>query len=141
MKSRFVNLTILYTAIKTLLNYENKRMRISNGSDMKNLKIANISLTKSPYISGSFHYDQSTQPDSGKLGFHCSGNMTRLEIIKTLWDLSHGRFSGFPKRETSFVTDLKIETNGYLALENDGEVQLGRCFNFSVLPKVICLAS
>ncbi len=141
MKSRFVGVTILYTALRTLATYKNKEVLIRENGKSYKLRAANISITKSPYISGSFHYDCCPDRDSGKLGFHCSGDMTRWEIIKTLRDLSKGTYSGFAKRKTEFLERVSISSENDLALETDGEVQVGRDFTFSVLPGAICLAS
>ena len=141
MKSRFVGVTILYTALRTLATYKNKDVIIMDNGKSQELRVANISITKSPYISGSFHYDMCPARDSGKLGFHCSGDMTRWEIIKTLMDLSKGKYSGSPKRETEYLEKIRISSDLSMALETDGEVQMGRDFTFSVLPGAICLAS
>ena len=140
-KSRMVGISILYTALKTLARYRNKTITITTDETTKRIKIANISLTKSPYISGSFHYDQSPLRDGGNLGFHCTGDLNKMEIIKTLWDLSRGLYNGSPKRETSFISNLKIESDEPVALETDGEIQMGKKFTFSVIPRAICLAS
>jgi len=141
MKSRFVGVTILYTALKTLATYKNKDVKIRENGKSQELRVANISITKSPYISGSFHYDCCPDRDSGKLGFHCSGDMTRWEIIKTLMDLSKGKYSGSAKRKTEYLEKIRISSDLSLALETDGEVQLGRDFTFSIIPKAIFLAS
>ncbi len=141
MKSRFVGLTILYAALKTLINYKNKDVTLKTKNDEHLIKLTNISLTKSPYISGSFHYNQSPGIDSGKFGFHCSHNMTKMEIIKTLYNLSNGKFPESEKRNTSFIDLLEVYSDNLLSLETDGEVQLGKNIVFSIIPKTIYIAS
>ena len=141
LKSRMVGLTILYTALKTLITYKNKDLKITANGSCKSIRAANISLTKNPYISGSFHYDTCPPRDGGDLGFHCSEDMSRLEIIKTMWDLSQGIFSGSPKRKTTFVKKINISSDQVIALETDGEILMGSDFTFTTIPKAICLAS
>lgn len=141
MKSRFTGLTILYTALKTLIRYKNKEVKLKDITGIHPVKLTNVSLTKNPYISGSFHYDQAPGKDSGKLGFHCSWSMTKMEIIKTLYDLSKGRFPESAKRSTSFVNSINVCFEEYLALETDGEVQLGKNTTFSTIPKALNIAS
>lgn len=141
IKSYFVGLTILYTALKTLINYKNKQVSLKSKNGIQSIKITNISLTKSPYISGSFHYDQSPGKDSGKLGFHCSHDMTKMEIIKTLYNLSNGKFPESSKRSTSFINSLEISSEKFLAIETDGEIQIGKNMVFTTLPKAISLAT
>ncbi|UCH14271.1 MAG: hypothetical protein JSV22_14370 [Bacteroidales bacterium] len=141
MKSRSVGLTILYTVIKTLITYKNKLITVNGGVESHKLRIANLSLTKSPYISGNFYYDRCPGKISGKLGFHCTGDMTKMEIIRTLYDLSKGRYTGLAKRSTSFVDELDISSADFLAMETDGEIQVGKRFSFTTIPKALCLAS
>lgn len=140
-KSKSTSLTIIYTVIKTLIRFRNIWVQILDGSVTNQGKIANISLTKSPYISGSFCYDNATPPDSGEFAYYCAGDISKFEIIRTLYDLTKGNFCGRPKRTHSFVKNVKIKSETRIALETDGEVQQGKEFDFSVLPKAIYLAS
>jgi diacylglycerol kinase family enzyme len=140
LKSRALDFTILYTALKTLLSHKNKEIRIKENGSWRDMKFANISITKSPYISGGFHYNRCPERDSGQFGFHCTGDMSRLEIIKTLMDLSKGIFRETGKKNTRFLSQLEISSKELLALETDGEIQLGRNFRFSTFPRAIKLA-
>ncbi len=140
LKTRFPGLAIVYTAIKTIINYKNKEIILKDEGRKQLIKVANVSITKNPYISGSFHYDQGPGMTSGNLGFHCTGDMTKMEIIKTLYDLSRGKYTGIPKRSTSFVNKVDLSSMGILALETDGEVQMGKSFSFTTVPKSLCLA-
>ena len=141
MKSRFTGLTILYTALKTLIRFKNKEVQLKDSTGIHPVKLTNISLTKSPYVSGSFHYDQAPEKDCGKLGFHCSSAMTKMEIIKTLYNLSNGKFPESDHRTTSFVDWIEVFSKEFLALETDGEVQFGKNSRFINIPKALCLAS
>lgn len=140
LKTRFPGLAIVYTALKTIINHKNKEIILKGEGRNQQIKVANISITKNPYISGSFHYDQCPGKASGKLGFHCTGDMTKMEIIKTLYDLSRGKFTGVDKRNTSFVNKVELASTNVLFLETDGELQMGKSFSFTIIPKALCLA-
>ncbi len=140
MKSRAIDFTILYTALKTLLKHKNKEIRIKENGSWNDIRIANISITKSPYISGGFHYDRCPARDSGQFGFYCAGDISRLEIIRTLMDLSKGNFRETVKKHTHFLRQVEISSNKVMALETDGEIQLGRNFRFFTIPRAIKLA-
>jgi len=140
LKSRALDLTILYTALKTLARHKNKEVGIKENGTWNAMKIANINITKSPYISGGFHYDRCPARDSGQFGFHCTGDLSRLEIIRTLMDLSKGIFRETAKKKTRFLGQLEISSDKILALETDGEIQLGRNFRFSTIPRAVRLA-
>jgi diacylglycerol kinase (ATP) len=141
MKSRFLKASIFYTAVKALLKHKNQSIRLQDGNKSKSLIISNISLTKKPYISGGFHYAQSTSHNSGKLGFYCMGELNKLELIKTMRNLQYGKFPANSKQQTSFVSNLRIESDKPLPLETDGEIQLGYSFKFTVIRKGLYLAA
>ena len=140
LKKRFVNLAILYAATKTILEYENKIVRIITHKERSCQVVANISVTKNPNISGKFRYDQQTAPDSRLLGLHTIGDVSHFELLKILWDLSKGRFSGKIRRNTTFESAFQIESDKLLLFETDGEVQRGKQFQFDVIPKAIRIA-
>ena len=140
LKSRALDFTILYTAVKTLLTHRNKEIRIIEKGSRKAMRFANISITKSPYISGGFHYERCPARDSGQFGFHYAGDMSRLEIIRTLLDLSRGKFGETMKKKTLFLNQIELSSEQVLAMETDGEIQLGNTFRFSTIPRAIKLA-
>lgn len=140
LKSRALDFTILYTALKTLLIHKNKEISIRENGNWRDMKFANISITKSSYISGGFYYKQCPARDSGQFGFHFTGDISRLGIIRTLMDLSKGIFRETEKKKTRFLSQLEISSEEVLALETDGEIQLGHNFRFSTFPRAIKLA-
>ena len=135
-----MQLAILYAAVKTISGFENKIVRIITSRESSCRVVANISVAKKPNISGNFRYDQQTTPDSGLLGFHIIDNVSHIELLKILWDLSKGRFSGKRKRSTSFESHIRIESDRLLLFETDGEVNEGKQFQFRVEPTAIHLA-
>jgi len=141
MKSRFLKAAILYTALKALIKHKNQPIRIIHGNKIKSLIISNISLTKKPFISGEFHFAQSTAHNSGKFGFHCFGELSKLELIKTMKNLQQGVFPNNSKQHTSFVSHIRIESDKLLPLETDGEIQLGYAFKFTLIHKGLSLAA
>jgi diacylglycerol kinase family enzyme len=63
--------------------------------------------------------------------------MNLFELLKVLSDLTKGRFSGKPKRFSSLVKSLKVESEEFLPLETDGEVVMAKNMEFSIIPKAI----
>jgi len=141
MKSRFLKASIFYSALKALIRHKNQSVRLINRNTAESLIISNISLTKKPYISGEFHFAESTAHNSGKLGFHCFGNLSKLELIKSMKKLQSGTFPNNSKQHTSFVSNIRIESDKLLPLETDGEIQLGYAFKFTVIHKGLSLAA
>jgi len=137
LKPRFANLAILYAAIKTILIFKSSPVKLYYDNQFKNVSLSNLSIVKNPNISGSFKYDQIIQPDDGMLGLNYCHNMNFIELLKTLLDLHNGKFSGRPKRVSTLIINMRIESTKFLALETDGEVELASDIEFSLIPKAM----
>lgn len=133
-------LAILYAAIRTIWLYKNFPARITGPGHDKLIMLSNLGVIKNPFVSGSFHYDQIIEPNDGKLGLNYCDNMSKKELLGTLYDLGKGHFKDGIKRVSEFVETVSLETGKPVALETDGEVFQGSQFKFSVLPgKVLTL--
>ncbi len=138
-KSRAVNLAILYTALKTVLRYKNKDVEIEYSNCRKRISLTNLSIIKTPHVSGSFQYDQQILENDGYLGLNYCFDMNKAELLGFLSDLGNKRFSGKKKRISEFVSDVKVYSEDYLNLELDGEVYQTGDISFSILPSAINL--
>ncbi len=139
LKQRWTGGAIIWAALRTILSWKNIPTRLIFNGLEKELALSNLAVLKNPHVSGDFKYDQPIQQDDGWLGLNYCASMNRFELLKTLADLSKGRFSGQPKRCSEFVKNLEIETQVPAPLETDGEVFLAKNIRFSVLPKAIHL--
>lgn len=136
-KSRFINATILYTAVKTIMTFKNRHIQLSYDDVQQNINVTNLSVVKNPNISGSFKYDQKISINDGYLGLNYFYDLSKPELLKALYDLSKGRFSGKSKRCSVLTTSVKINSNEPLALETDGEVTFANDIEFSIIPAAI----
>jgi diacylglycerol kinase (ATP) len=136
-KSRAVDIAILYTALKTILRYKNKKVEIEYSGCRKEVFLTNLSLIKTPHVSGSFQYDQDIQENDGYLGLNYCFDLNTIELLGLLNDLGKKRFSGKKKRISEFVHDLKVFSGDYLNLELDGEVYQAKDISFSIIPNAI----
>ena len=137
VKSRFVNLAIIYAAIKTIVFNKNCPLLLNYNNEVRNVKISSLSVVKNPNISGNFKYDQKTAPDDGMLGLNYCHNMNFFELLKVLIDLKNGRFSGKPKRVSAMINNMRIKSDKFIALETDGEVEVANDIEFTIIPKAI----
>jgi diacylglycerol kinase (ATP) len=136
------SIAILYAAIRTIWLYKNFPARIIGSGQDKIIMLSNLGVIKNPFVSGSFHYDQIIEPNDGKLGLNYCDNMSKKELLVTLYNLGRGEFSNGIKRVSEYVDTVSLETGKPVALETDGEVFLGSQFKFSLLPgKVLTLGN
>lgn len=139
LKNKSTDLAIIYTALKTIFSFKNILVRLTSEEIDQEMILSNLAVLKNPHVSGDFQYDQNIKSNDGKLGLNICENMDKFELVKTLIDLNKGKFSGKPKRHSSFVEKLEVKPPGFVALEMDGEVELGKDFTFSVASKRIKL--
>ena len=134
LKKKNTGIAIIYAALKTVLTYRNKKVRITTGNVTKSVNLTNIGIVKNPNFSGNFCYDSEYKPDSGKYNVHYCENMTLPGILLTLYRLSKRKFSGYPNT-VSYETDhIIIESDNKFAVEFDGEVIYTKKVSYSVLP-------
>ena len=139
LKNTSVPLAIVYAAVSTIISFKNKRLAWHTDSSKGAEFVSNIALIKNPFVAGDFFYDQDIKPNDGLLGFNICHNMTKIEILKTLYDLKKGRFSNKPKRTSELVKEVLIETDDSIILETDGETFEGRNFTFGIEPNSLKL--
>ena len=141
IKARSTNLAIILTVIKTFFLYKNLSLKIKIKDSTKEINVTNLSVAKNPNVSGNFRYDLSTYPDSGKIGLYIAEDLSKVETLKLLYNLTRNRFSTLKKCSALFVEEVEIESVNDLHLEADGEITSGNHFRFSVLPKSLLIAS
>lgn len=135
LKSHWTAGAISYAAIRTILGYRNFPAMLHFANTTKTIALTNLAVLKSPHVSGSFRYDQAIDPADGQLGFHYCDGLTKVELLRLLWDLGRGRFRGRPRRYSHRVRTVQVTVPHAVPLETDGEVYPGTDFVFSVLPQ------
>ena len=138
-KNRWTDLAILSTAIRTILAFRNFKARIVFEERTLDACISNLAVLKSPFVSGSFCFDDPVQRDDGFLGINICLDMTKIELLGTLIGLAKGQFRGRPKTSSFPTKHLTVCMDTPVSLEMDGEVFQASKVRFSVLPGAINL--
>lgn len=138
-KDRWTNLAILYTAVRTILGFENFPASLRYDDQNLEVSLSNLAVLKSPYVSGSFHFDDPVQRNNGFFGLNLCLGMKKIELLRTLAGLAKGRFRGRPKTLSVATKSLSLHTPSPVALEMDGEVVQTREVHFSVIPEALTL--
>lgn len=139
IKDRWTDLAILYTALRTILGFHNFPATLVFEQEPQEIVLSNLAVLKSPYVSGSFHFDDPVQRDDGFLGVNACLDMNKIELLSTLAGLAKGRFQGRPKTLRVAVKQFAVRTQSPVALEMDGEVFQTKEVRFSVIPQAINL--
>jgi diacylglycerol kinase (ATP) len=141
LKHRFVDLTTLYTAIRTLLTYQNVEVAIQHDASHQVTELTNLSLFTTSHVSGIAEYDLPTRRDDGYLEFHLCCAKTRFDRLKLLHDLAHKRFDGRPGRVSMLVRTASLKAPTPIPLATDGDIQLAHSAIFSVVQNRIAFLS
>lgn len=137
LKKNKTSLAITYTGISAVLSFKKKICTISYNDETKSLPISNINILKTPFVSGSLHYQQSILPDDGQLGLNICTGMSKRELLKTMFDLEKGRFVPDEKRISTFIKNFSLQSDRPVVFECDGETEKVISADISILSKAI----
>ena len=139
LKKRWTNGAILYAALRSILGHHNLPAILEADGQQQSFRLSNLAVLKSPYVSGSFCYDDPVTRNDGLLGINVCADMGPVRLIRVLYGLSQGRFRGSPHTLSFTTRDLRVHTTRAAALELDGEVAQCRSVRFTVCPGAIQL--
>ena len=148
LKKRWTSGAIFYAALRTIAICRNIPARIEVGPaglangvpEVRDTAITNLSVLKTPYLSGSFRFDTPVERDSGLMAVNLCERMGRVVMIRALVDLLQGRFLGGRNRTGRhhwMTSRLAVTAARTAALELDGEIEWGSEVAFEVLPEKI----
>lgn len=139
LKKRWTDAAILYAALSTILRHRNIPVMLSANNTKNQIQLSNLAVLKSPYVSGSFCYDDPVMRNDGKFGVNICMNMGLLALVRVLYGLSKGRFRGQSNTLSFAATSLHLHPARPAALELDGEVFQCSSAQFTVCPGAIRL--
>ncbi|HLP93765.1 MAG TPA: diacylglycerol kinase family protein [Saprospiraceae bacterium] len=139
LKKRWTDGAILYAALRSILGHRNLHALLAANDREYDIQLSNLAVLKSPYVSGSFCYDDPVTRNDGTLGINICTDMGIPGLIRVLYGLSKGRFRGSPHTLSFATSDLRVHTMHAAALELDGEVVQCRSVRFTVCPGAIRL--
>ena len=139
-RKHFRSFAIAYTAVWTILFHRNIPLEIRYNGAWHSMYMSNLNAIKSPYISGDFKYDSSVDPGNGFLGIRICDNMTRWQLMKTLYDMTRDSFTGKKNRMSFEAEFLEIRSEQPIIIEADGELYPAQEVRFGIIPRAIHLA-
>jgi diacylglycerol kinase family enzyme len=134
----FLDAAVLMTAVRALARHRalGASLRLGDGA-LARVRLDNLSVLKTPHLSGGLTYDTPVAPASGQFAVNLCRDMTRLRLARTLAGLARGRFVGRPGTRSSNESTLAVLLDGVAPLELDGEIVWARAARFELLPERI----
>ena len=137
LKRRWTQGAITYAAVRTLLAHKNLSVELGVGADTRRVSLTNLSVLKTPFLSGTLRYDTPVEPDDGAFAVNTCEGMGRLAALGALLDLEKGRFLGKPGRVHVRAERLSVVADRPTVLECDGEVAVASRASFEILPEKV----
>jgi diacylglycerol kinase family enzyme len=137
LKSRWVEGTIWYSALKTLFASSNISARIKVGRRSYSTDVTSLSVVINPHVSGSFCYDFNLSPQSDFMGVALCERMGTLARLRTIFSLARSKFSGLPKTRSWRTNTVEILPSSLTPLELDGEVYVARRIKIKLLQGIL----
>lgn len=139
LKRRSTTAAIAYTAVASIVGYRSFPAVLRLAGEARapmRVQITNLSVMKTPYLSGWLRFDTPVERDDGRFAINLSSGLTRRHTLGMLWELSRGRFlaSRRPGIHHWRARELTVEAPHPFALELDGEVVRATRVAFDVLP-------
>jgi diacylglycerol kinase (ATP) len=128
------NAAIAYAALRTIARYDNFPATVELPAGNFESRISNLSILKTPFLSGSLRFDIPIKPDDGLLAVALCENMSRLRLGAALLALYRGHFRGRPGTRYWQVERVGFKTARPVALEMDGEVTRVDSASFEIQP-------
>ena len=138
LKQVHTDTAILFTAVSTILDYQNLEMMISaNGAVAENTLVTNLGVIFNPHFSGSFHYDTPHLIDSDFFFVHTIKDQRMLSTLQMLVHLTKGKFQGLPHTNTIQASQVSLQSRNEFAVEFDGETIRTNNVEFTLKQKAI----
>ena len=134
----FLDAAIVWTALRCLVTHRGMRaeLRLGDGP-LEPVRLDNLSVLKTPHLSGGLTYDTPVAPDSGRFAVNLCADMSRFRLGRTLAGLARGRFQGRPGTRASSEATVAVVLANIQPLELDGEIVWARAARFELLPERI----
>jgi diacylglycerol kinase family enzyme len=138
LKKYFTAIAIVYAALKTILTYKNFEGEIIfSPYEGYSFHISNLSILKSPNISGDLSYPGKADYQNGLYDVYLTHSMNKLDLINLLKSLSKQTFPKNEKTKYCKTSKLKVTAAKDFLIEFDGETISTNNAEFSILNKYL----
>ncbi len=137
LKRRWTGGAITYAAVRTLLAHRNLAADLTVDGAARRVALTNLSVQKTPFLSGTLRYDTPVAPDDGAFAVNTCEGMGTAAALGALLDLEKGLFLGKPGRVHTRAQRLEVAPERPAVLECDGEVQVVTRARFDILGEQI----
>ena len=137
LKRRSTGAAILWAALRTIVRFRSLAGEIQVDERRYRFRFNNVSVAKTPWLSGTFRYDTPAAPDDGRLAVNVLEGRSRVGALIALVSLARGRFVRLRGAHHHSAGRVHLALDQVADLELDGEVVRARDIHFQLLPQRI----
>jgi diacylglycerol kinase family enzyme len=137
LKRRWTAGAIAYAALRTISRFRNLEGAVTIDGTPERVPITNLSVLKTPFLSGGLRFDTPVLPDDGLFAVNLCAGMGRWGAVRALADLARGRFAGRPNCRHWRSPRVAVAMDRDAWLELDGEVTVASRVRFAIGPERI----
>ena len=131
LKKKNTNLAIFWTFFQTLRKFQNTQLEYKiNNTETLNLHTSYLAVSKTPFISGMFHFDENIQRNDGKFLVKILHDYSKIGLINCLHHLSTGNEHKLDKILSRTAEEIQVSSPIPFVLEYDGEIIITRKAQF-----------
>lgn len=138
LKRLNLDASISYAALAALTGYRNVTVRITvDDCRPVTLALTNLSILKSPFISGDLHYDVARNYTNGRFAVIACEGMNIPARIRLFRSLLRGTTDGLAGIRSWSTPSLLLESDVPIPIEFDGETITSSSARFTVVPHAL----
>jgi len=137
LKKHCTPTAIFYTALKTILQFNNISCTVNYNQQKSVIAMSNINIIKTPFVSGNIHYDQKIEKDDGNLILNICDGMSRWQLVQTLVRLQNGVFPQSVNTSSNVIHKFSLQADSPIIFEYDGETEEAQTLAVKIIPKAI----
>lgn len=133
LKKFYTDLAIFWTFFQTLRSFRNVPLKLNIDDDeMIELQVSYLAISKTPYISGMFRFNDTISRDDGMFLVKILHSCTKMDLIRCMFKLMKGNEEGIPNLLTRYARRVVVSACDPFTFEFDGETQETRMVRFEM---------
>jgi len=130
-------LPYLYNLVITLMTYRNKRVRWSLDGQLRDEVLYSVIVANSSHFGGGMIISPNSRPDDGLFHIITLGDLGKLEFLAAVPRVYNGTHLTHPKVKEYTGREVKVEADGRLFLQAEGDLFGEAPAVFKVIPRAI----
>ncbi len=119
--------------------WRNSQVRVTDGGEVRTGAMFDVIVANCRYFAGGMKICPDAEPDDGLFDVLLIGDVTKLDLVRTMPRIYRGTHLPHPKAELLRGAAVRVESGDPLPVELDGEQPGTTPVHFDVVPRAVKL--